>query len=66
MRGDQILIGSIIAISCAAGFGYQTWLLTESRHGRRFVRWFGPERARWVLRAVLAAGILFGDRKSVV
>jgi hypothetical protein len=57
---DQIIIGVIVAVSCALGWLRQEVLLQRTGHGARLVRWFGPERAVWVLRCLLGAGVLFG------
>ncbi|HVV99863.1 MAG TPA: hypothetical protein VHB77_05965 [Planctomycetaceae bacterium] len=57
---DQIIIGIIVAASCALGWLRQEMLLQQTGHGARLVRWFGPERSVWVLRFLLGAGVLFG------
>jgi hypothetical protein len=60
MPREQLLIGIIIAGSCLAGLWCETWLLTGTRKGGWLVRQFGLNRARWVLRFLLFAGIIFG------
>ena len=57
---EQIFIGSVSAALCLAGIWHDRWLLTETKKGKRLVAWFGEHRALWVLRGLLAAGLLFG------
>ena len=60
MPGHQIFIGVAFALLCLLGLWREKWLLTNSGHGQRLTRWFGEARARWVLRALLIAGAVFG------
>ncbi|HEX6984579.1 MAG TPA: hypothetical protein VF170_04345 [Planctomycetaceae bacterium] len=57
---EQILIGLVTAALCGLGLWHDRRLLAETRKGRRLIRWFGEERALWVLRGLLAAGAAFG------
>jgi hypothetical protein len=60
MPREQLWVGVIIACFCLAGFWYEAWLLGETRTGGWLVRRLGPDRARWAVRLLLAAGLAFG------
>ena len=65
MPGDQIFIGSATCVLCLAGLWQHAWLMEHSRYGRGLVRWFGHDRAPWILRGLLALGALFGALLAV-
>lgn len=65
VSGEQIFMGSATAVLCAVGLWNESWLLTETGKGRALVRWFGPDRARWVLRLLLASGMILGTLLAV-
>jgi len=60
MANEQILIGYTTAALCVAGLFKSSWLLEHSRHGQRLIRWFGADRAPYVLKLLLGLGFLFG------
>jgi hypothetical protein len=60
VSGEQILIGLTTSALCGAGLYREVWLLTETRKGQKLVAACGEERALWILRGLLAAGIVFG------
>jgi hypothetical protein len=60
MVTQQTAMGIAIAATCAVGLWFHNWLLVNTRHGQRLVRWFGDERGLHVLCALLVAGIVFG------
>lgn len=62
---DRILVGVVTALLCAWGLWAERWFLAETRKGRALVRRFGPERAAWILRALCAAGIVFGTLLAI-
>ena len=51
--------GGIIAL-CLMLLFRERWILDQTRRGQSLVKWFGPERAPWVFRVILLAGITFG------
>lgn len=57
---DQILMGSAIAVMCVIGAWHSPWLIEHTRKGQRLSNWFGPVRAVWVLRGMLACGAVLG------
>jgi hypothetical protein len=60
MRSEQILIGVLVAVVCAAGLWNGRWFLEKTRKGQWLARRFGEETALWVLRGLLSAGTVFG------
>jgi len=60
MIEEQTMMGVFIVLLCLTGLWADRWLLTRTKKGQRLVGWFGESRARWVLRGLFVAGILFG------
>jgi len=60
MTNERILIGTVSAALCLVGLWHHRWLLSETAKGRRLMAWFGEGRALWVLRVLLALGMVFG------
>ncbi len=60
MPREQILIGVLSAMLCVVGLCRESWLLAETPKGRKLVASLGGRRAQWVLRCLLAVGVLFG------
>lgn len=60
MIRDNVLVGGLVIILCALVATKERWVLESSKKGQRLVRWFGPGIAVWVLRGLLAFGIVFG------
>ena len=60
MMRQDVLVGSVVAFLCLLLIVYERWFLEKTGNGRRLIRWFGPDRGRWVLRGLAVAGILFG------
>ena len=60
MSKEQILIGGVTSALCLLGIAHSRWMLRETRKGQLLVRWFGEDRAIWILRGLLIAGIVFG------
>ena len=60
MSGEQILIGLTTSALCGAGLYRDVWFLTETRKGQKLAAVCGAEKALWILRGLLAAGIVFG------
>jgi len=61
MKNDHhVLVGGVIVLLCSWALFRQAWILESSQKGQRLVRRFGPQAAPWILRLVLAAGIVFG------
>lgn len=60
MAGEQVFIGLTTSGLCAAGLVREAWFLSETKKGRWLVHLCGTRRALWVLRALLALGVLFG------
>lgn len=60
MPRDQVFMGVAIAAACLAGLWKGRWFLTNTRKGRRLVGWLGENSALWILRGLLASGLLFG------
>ena len=57
---EQQLIGSVIAVLGGLAGYHHRWLLEQPPKGRRLVGWFGLDRARWVLGAVVLVVVVFG------
>ncbi|MBO50521.1 MAG: hypothetical protein CMJ69_07020 [Planctomycetaceae bacterium] len=57
---EQQLIGSVIAVLGGLAGYHHRWLLEQTPKGRRLVGWFGLDRARWVLGAVVLGVVVFG------
>lgn len=53
-------MGVGVVVLCAAGLWQDRWFLRNTKKGQRLIRWFGEERAVWILRSLLSAGALFG------
>jgi len=60
MIREQALVGVVFALLCVVGLWKQKWFLANTSKGQRLVRLFGPDRAAWVLRGLLAVGIILG------
>ena len=60
MRNEQLLMGVVVALLCAAGFAKTRWFLTDTNKGQWLVRRCGETGAAWVLRGVFSLGIAFG------
>lgn len=60
MSGEQILMGTAVAILCGLGLWKDHWFLENTEKGRRMVRWFGPCRALLLLQLLFGVGVLFG------
>ena len=60
MSGDQILMGTVVAVLCGLGLWKDRWFLEHTEKGQRMVRWFGPRRALLILQLLLGAGAMFG------
>ena len=57
---QDMAMGAGIVALCLMLMFRERWILDQTRKGQRLVQWCGPDRAPWVLRAILLAGILFG------
>ena len=57
---EQIIIGVLVALLCAAGVLNARWFLRETKKGQALERRFGPRRALWAVRGVFGAGLVFG------
>ncbi|MBC8117580.1 MAG: hypothetical protein H7062_24550 [Candidatus Saccharimonas sp.] len=53
-------MGAGIIALCLLLWFREGWFLDQTRKGQNLVKWCGPDRAPWVLRAILLAGITFG------
>jgi len=60
MVNEQTVIGYTTAAFCVVGLVKSSWLLQHSRHGQRLIRWFGADRAPYVLKLLLLLGCVFG------
>lgn len=60
MVDPQIFMGSAIACLCLVGLARCHWLIEQTRKGRRLTERFGEPRSRWILRILLATGMVFG------
>lgn len=60
MSGEQIFIGLTTSALCGAGLYRDVWFLSETRKGRKLVAACGEEKALWILRGLLTAGLGFG------
>lgn len=60
MSYDQLFMGVAVAALCLMGLCHQQWLLTHTKKGQWLVERFGEQRALWVLRGLLLAGMVFG------
>jgi hypothetical protein len=61
MIRQHVLVGVIVVVLCLAAASRDRWILDQTKTGKRLVDWFGPDRAIWVLRLLLVAGIAFGS-----
>lgn len=57
---QNAIMGTGIIALCLMLWSRDRWYLDQTRKGQRLVAWYGPDRAIWVLRAMLLAGIAFG------
>jgi len=57
---DQIFIGAATAFLCLLALFKGDWILNNTAKGERLANWLGADRAVWVLRILLGAGIVFG------
>ena len=57
---QHLAMGAGIITLCLMLFFRERWFLGQTRRGQNLVKWFGPNLALWVLRAILLAGITFG------
>ena len=53
-------MGWAIVVACCLIGVREQWFLKETTKGQRLVRRFGPDRARWVMRGILALLITLG------
>lgn len=61
MKNDHhVLVGTVIVLLCSWALFKQAWILERSHKGQGLVRRFGPQAGPWVLRTLLAVGIVFG------
>ncbi len=60
MFRQDLLVGVITAFFCAHLLFFGRWFLEKTKNGQRLTRWFGPDRAIWVLRGLAILGMLFG------
>ena len=60
MVDPQFFMGVAIAALCLVAAAKERWLLTNSRKGQRLIERVGEQQARWVIRAVLGMGVVFG------
>ena len=57
---DQIFMGTAVALASSWGLFRASWLLEKTRKGQWLKRAAGPNRAGWIIRALLLLGIVFG------
>lgn len=60
MKTEQMVMGALVALLCAAGLWHARWLARETVKGQWLTRRLGADRALWTLRALLVLGITFG------
>ncbi len=60
LPAEQIFIGLTTAILCGIGLYREYWFLTETSKGRWLAKAFGLLTALWILRSLLALGVIFG------
>jgi len=60
MLRHNVLVGGTIVLLCALLLPKERWLLEKTAKGQRLIHWFGPGSAVWVLRGLIAAGMIFG------
>lgn len=60
MPKDQIFMGLSVALLSAAACWKCDWLLEHTRKGQWFVRYFGPGKARRVVRTLFFFAAVFG------
>src|SRR5690606_34686224 len=56
----QTAMGFAVASMCAIGLVRSQWILANTNKGRKLADRFGEDRGLIVLRALLAAGLVFG------
>lgn len=54
------MVGTLFLIFCANVMWNETWVLEKTGKGQSLIRWFGRERAPWVLRGLTALGMTLG------
>ena len=59
-KTEQIAIGALVALLCAAGLWSAGWFVRETPKGQWLARRLGDERAVWSFRALFGLGIVFG------
>ena len=57
---QDAVMGTGFIVWCLILWSCERRILDQTRKGQRLVAWCGPDRATWVLRAILLAGITFG------
>ena len=60
MPKEQLFIGVVVALLCAAGLVNARWFLVNTRKGKWLARRCGDERALWLMRGLFGTGTLFG------
>ncbi|MGZ0168939.1 MAG: hypothetical protein ACKVHE_05250 [Planctomycetales bacterium] len=60
MVSSQTFIGVAIAILCAVSMRYDQWFVHRTTKGQRLTGAFGEQKAVWIWRGCLLAGIVFG------
>lgn len=60
MIQHHVLMGGLIVVLCGLVGSKERWVLENSKNGQRLVRWFGQHSAIWVLRGLVAFGMIFG------
>lgn len=61
MKNDHhVVVGGLIVLLCSWALFKQAWILEHSEKGQGLLRRFGPQGGPWVLRLLLAVGIVFG------
>ena len=60
MPREQLIIGVLMTLLCAAGALQADWFLRETPKGQALERRFGRQRAVWLLRGLFGAGLVFG------
>ena len=60
MFRQEVVVGSVTVALSALLLVQERLFLEKTAKGQRLVRWFGPNRAAWVLRVIALAFMTFG------